>query len=100
MTEFEEFYAEQQRKERQKIERRNLFCDLLGKFKMIDGREMEILAWQNGTVISPGCIHNASAKVFIRPSEDEDQIKFFTYKEVLEMTGRDWPEEVKEKQSA
>jgi hypothetical protein len=63
MTEFEEFYAEQQRKERLEITRRNLFCDLLGKFKMVDGREMEIIAWQNGTVVAPGNVKNASAKV-------------------------------------
>jgi len=70
------------------IKNRNFLCDLLGKFKLKDGRTIEILTWNRNQYKLENPLSATIARIRITPSENPKEILKVTYDEVLELLGK------------
>jgi len=89
----------QEAKSREYIANRNLFCDLLGKFEVVnggtqddftivEGDTMEILTWSCSPYKVEDSYAAAQARIRINPIGDSGKILIRTYDEVLEILGK------------
>jgi hypothetical protein len=90
MPDFLEMKKEHDRKERLKITRRNLFCDLLGEWITKDGEKIVILRWENAP--NPGIMNsdNAIAAFTYPDSDDPEEVYYNEYYELLNRLDRNW----------
>ena len=78
-----------ERESQEYIKNRNYLCDLLGKFKTIDGSIIEILTWS----CNPYRIENAYsvtyARIRMKSNLDDKEIFRVPYDEILAMLGKE-----------
>ena len=67
-----------------KVVVRNLFCDLQGEFKTLDGESFKILYWYCPHMISKNDMKNAHARIELPDGEQG----WDSYNKVLELIGR------------